>query len=139
MDRLYTGIPIAKWLLQKNMTMIGTFQSNRTGIPPQIKDTKNREDLSTEIFWSDDNNLVLSSYVVKTKSSGKKNVLLLSTMQPMLGITKDDNKNKPAQYKLYDFTKGGTDECDKRYIIFHSLFFIPHENFHNLRKCKPKL
>ena len=46
--------------------------------------------------------------------SGRKNVLLLATTKPLLGVTRDDNKNKPAQYKLYDFTKGGTDECDQR-------------------------
>ena len=40
--------------------------------------------------------------------------LLLATMRPLLGITKDDGKEKPAQYKLYDFTKRGIGECDKR-------------------------
>lgn len=44
--------------------MVGTMQSNRTGIPKEIKEVKDREDLSTEIFWNDDGNLVLSSYVV---------------------------------------------------------------------------
>ena len=48
---------------------------------------------------------------MKTKS-GKKNVLLFSTMRPIIGVTKDDGKQKPGLYKLYDFTKGGTDECD---------------------------
>ena len=48
-------------------------------------------------------------YTVKTKSSGKKNVLLLSTMQPFPGITKDDNKQESPIYKFYDFTKGSVD------------------------------
>jgi len=55
---------------------------------------------------------VLHSYVLTTKSSGKRNVLLLSTVQPILGITKDDGKKKPAIYKLYDFTEGGTGVMD---------------------------
>ena len=114
MDRLYTSIPIARWLLGKNITMVGTLQHNRSGIPDEIKSTANREDLSIIVYWSDNNNLALSSYVVKTKSAGRKNVLLLSTIKPLMGCTKDDGKNKPAQYKLYDFTKGGTDECDQR-------------------------
>jgi len=50
-------------------------------------------------------------------------------MQPLLGITKDDGKKKPAQYKFYDFTKGGTDECDKRYGIIFRV-----ESY----SCKPK-
>ena len=94
--------------------MIGTIQKNRSGIPAEIKDTTNRDDLSTMVYWCDDNHIVMSSYVVKTKSSGEKNLLLLSTTRPLLGITKDDGKKKPALYKLYDFTKGGTDECDQR-------------------------
>ena len=29
-------------------------------------------------------------------------------------MTKDDDKKKPALFKLYDFTKGGTDIVDQR-------------------------
>jgi len=57
-------MPTTKWLFHKHITMVGTMQSNRTGIPKEIKEVKDREDLSTEIFWNDDGNLVLSSYVV---------------------------------------------------------------------------
>ena len=63
--------------------------------------------------------MVLHSYVVKNKSSGLRNVLMLSSVQPHLGVTKDDNKFKPAIYKLYDFTKGGTDIVDQR-VGFYS-------------------
>ena len=31
-----------------------------------------------------------------------------------MGVTKYDRNQKPRLYKLYDFTKGGTDECDQR-------------------------
>ena len=45
----------------------------------------------------------------------EKNVLLLSTVSPIImGVTKDDSVKKPAIYKLYDFTKGGTDIIDQR-------------------------
>lgn len=39
----------------------------------------------------------MHSYVVKNKSSGMRNVLMLSTIQPILGVTKDDQK-KNRQY-----------------------------------------
>ena len=39
-------------------------------------------------------------------------------MQPLLGTTKDDEKKKPDIYKLYDFTKGGTDVMDQRIATF---------------------
>ena len=114
-DRLYTSVPLAQWLLSHNITCVGTLQSNRRGIPVEIKDVKDREQFSYLCFWESlQNKLVLHSYVVNTKSTGKRNVLLLSTMQPILGITKDDGKKKPAIYKLYDFTKGGTDIMDYR-------------------------
>ena len=47
-------------------------------------------------------------------SKAKKNVILLSTAPPILGITKDDGKSKLGIYKVYDFTKGGTDIIDQR-------------------------
>jgi hypothetical protein len=52
--------------------------------------------------------------VVNTKSKGKKNVLVLSSVPPILAITKDDGKQKPAIIKFYDFSKGGTDIVDER-------------------------
>ena len=47
------------------------------------------------------------------KNTGLRNVLLLSTVQPILGVIKNPKK-KPAIYKLYDYTKGGTDIIDQR-------------------------
>ena len=120
-DRLYTSITLSLWLYERNITSIGTMQINRKGIPPEIKDVKDREPLSSEIYWQQGGPLCLSSYAVKTAT--KKNVLLLSTLAPMLASTKDDNRNKLALYKLYDFTKGGTDIVDQR-MGFHT--------------CKPK-
>ena len=42
-----------------------------------------------------------------------------STTTPILDVTKDDGKEKPAIYKFYDFSKGGTDVVDQR-IGFYS-------------------
>ena len=35
-DRLYTLIPLVRWLYDRNITSIGTIQTNRKGIPPGI-------------------------------------------------------------------------------------------------------
>ena len=35
-------------------------------------------------------------------------------MEPILGVTKDDQKFKPQMHKLYDFTKVGTDIIDQK-------------------------
>ena len=36
MDRLYTSVSIATWLLTKNITCVGTLQTRRVGIPEEI-------------------------------------------------------------------------------------------------------
>ena len=94
--------------------------ANRKGIPVKLKDVSQREANSTEIYWEKNGDLVLGSYVVNTKSKQKKNVMMLSTLRPILGTTIDDKKDKPALYKLYDFTKGGTDIVDQRMAFYTS-------------------
>ena len=114
-DRLYTSIPMLELLFDRRITSVGTLQSNRKGIPAEIKEIKDRETNPYEIYREKDSSIFnLHSYVVKTKSSGKQNVLLLSAVPSLLATTKDDNKSKPALYKLYDFSKGGTDIIDQK-------------------------
>ena len=113
---------------------MGTLQSNCRGIPDAIKQTNGQEPFSYKYFWaSEKGRLVLPSYVVKTESTGLRNVLLLSTVQPILGVSQNPKK-KPAIYKLYDYTKGGTDIIDQRMgrsldvgLWQHFLMFIQHE------------
>lgn len=115
MDRLYSSIELFEWLLSRNITAVGTIMPNRKGIPRQLTSTEGRDDFSYEVMWeSTKKKLSLHSYVVNTKSSGKKNVMVLSSVPPLLGTTKDDGKKKPAIMKFYDFTKGGTDVVDQR-------------------------
>ena len=156
-ERLYTSIPLANWLLDRNITTVGTLTTNRIGLPNELKDTRCREECSVTCHVesedknmscrvqrqehvmssqktrtchvesedknmscrvqrqehvmssqktrtchveSEDKNMYLTTYAVKTKSTGRKNVFMLSTMQPMGGITKDDKKFKPAIFKL---------------------------------------
>ena len=51
------------------------MQLNRKGIPDELKETKNRELLFSEIYWDENCPLSISPCVVKT-SKGKKNVIL---------------------------------------------------------------
>ena len=76
-DRLYVSIPTAQWLLDRGKTSVGTLQSNRKAIPAEIREIKDQETNSSEIYWEKNNGILnLHSYVVKTKSSGKRNALL---------------------------------------------------------------
>ena len=63
---------MAQWLLDSGITSVETLQSNRKGIPADIKEIKDRETNSYEIYWEKDNGILnLHSYVLKTKSSQK--------------------------------------------------------------------
>ena len=86
----------------------------RHGIPDELKKPNEREEYSTTChFEAENGDLCLMSYTVKSKSKGKKNVLMLTTLRPLNGKTKDDGKQKPALLKLYNFTKGDTDIVDQ--------------------------
>ena len=113
-DRLYTSIAQAIWLLKKGITSVGTMGTGRLGVPDELrKPEKDRPVYSSTCHFEEkDMDMCLFSYTVKTKSKGMKNVLMLSTMRPIHGVTKDEVK-KPSIYKLYDFTKGGTDIVDQ--------------------------
>ena len=112
MDQLYGSIPVAKALLERNITVISTLNQNRKGLPDEIKNIKERGEFSVKSCYETSSPLSLHSYVVKTKSTGKRNVLLLSTHNVYRGVTKDD-KRKPYIYKIYDFTKSGVDIADQ--------------------------
>ena len=98
------------WLI----TCVGTLNHSCQGIPTELKNTSKWEKLSVTCYYeSIKKDLCLFSYTVKTKSSGKKNVLFLFTMRPLNGITRDGNERKSGIYKFYDFIKGVTDIVDQ--------------------------
>ena len=92
MDRYYTSIPQAEWLYDKNITYIGTLNSNRKGLPKEIKETKDREENSWISCKSYKGEVTLNLHVVKTKFSGMRNVLLLKTTNPAHYVNQDDKK-----------------------------------------------
>ena len=97
-DRLYTSIPLAYWLLVKDITSVGTLVPNRRGLPKEFIKTTKREEFSYKVLWhKDDPYMSLHSYAVKTKSTGKPNWLLLSTLELLLAVTRDDGKKNPLK------------------------------------------
>ena len=59
-DPLCTSILFAKWLLEKRATCVGTMHLNRKGIADELKETINRELLSSEIHWDENSPLSMS-------------------------------------------------------------------------------
>ena len=77
------------------MTVVGTIKTNRKGVGC-LKKMDDRENNSTLIYWEKEKGTMkITSYVVNTKSSGKRNVLVLATANPILGVSKDDRKSNP--------------------------------------------
>ena len=83
------------------------MQLNRKGIPDELKETKNRELLSSEIYWDENSPLSLSPYVAKTSKGKKKCNLVICR-------SSDFRHRKLGIYKVYNFAKGGTDIIDQR-------------------------
>ena len=110
MDRYFTSLPVAEYLLENDITVVGTLRSHRIGLPKELTDVKDRDDLSVKYAFPEDGNIMLVSYVVK-KKSGKRNILMLTTMHKSVKITCDSRK-KPNVITLYDCTKGGVDVMD---------------------------
>ena len=48
MDRYFTSLSIADWLLERNMTVVGTMKDNRVGIPQKLRNPQGRDVRSTK-------------------------------------------------------------------------------------------
>ena len=87
MDNLFTSVPLAQHLLEKDLTIVGTLRQNKPDIPPLMKPSKSREVHSTEFGFND--SLTMVSYVRK---KGKA-VVLLSTMHHNK-VVDENSRNK---------------------------------------------
>ena len=115
------------------------MRSNRVGLPKEVKDIKDREVYSTEVWWEkEEEYMSLTSYVTKTKQKGNKNILVLSTFPLILGTEKDTGRKTPAVIVLYNFTKGMF--CSKYCIIkSHSrviqcIYLIRRHRYHGPKR-----
>lgn len=104
-DNWYTSYPLAMYLLQKKITLIGTMRKNKREIPTEFLTHKNREVDSVLFGYQKDATLV--SYIPKKN----KTVFLLSTMHDAGVIDKEINK--PEIVLDYNATKGAVDTADQ--------------------------
>ena len=89
-DSLYTSIESTNSLLDRSIATVGTLQKGRSRILSELFDTQNREIFSATChFEKEKKNIWLTSYTVKTKSKGKKNIVVLSTSRRMLAWQKN--------------------------------------------------
>ncbi|XP_031328287.1 piggyBac transposable element-derived protein 4-like [Photinus pyralis] len=144
-DNYYTSVPLSNYLLEQNVTSIGTMKKNKKKIPPKFLPNKHRAVQST-LFGFQENKMITSHVPKKNKG-----VLLLSTLYNADEI--DPTTNKPQVIMDYNATKGGVDTVDKMCasysvsritrrcpcVIFYSFMNIAEINAHVLHSfAKPR-
>ena len=110
MDRYFTSVSLAQWCLERHITIVGTMWLDRKGIPAEIKKIDKPDEQSTFYIHGKDDDLMLVLYVDK-KKSGKKNVVVLTSMHDNVRVMKDERR-KPQVHTFYDHTKGRVDVVD---------------------------
>ena len=88
-DQYFTSVTIAQWALEKKIIIVGKVRLDRKGIPKEIKSFKKREETSVLHVFDNDEKILLVSYIGK-KKSGKRNVVVLSTLHDEVRVTKDE-------------------------------------------------
>jgi len=96
--------------------VLGTMQSNRVGIPAEIKETKTKIFEQRDILgkrWINEHFKIHSENIQRKDISHRP---INARRNPR--SYKNDEKKRPAAYKLYDFTKGGTDIVDQKMSFY---------------------
>lgn len=75
LDQLYTSSFLVRWLFERKTTSTERMQQNWEGIPTVIKEIKNREQLSKEIYWESDGPMFIHCHVIDRQ----KEFILLSS------------------------------------------------------------
>ena len=94
MDNYFTGVPLAKTMLQRKLTIVGTMKKCKREIPECKKPAKSRE-TKTSIFGFNDQLTMVSP-------QKNKAVILLSTMHHEISIDEEDHKKRPENIKFYN-------------------------------------
>jgi hypothetical protein len=100
-DNFFTGLDLARKLLQKKTSIVGTVRLNRREIPPS-----SRLALHESLFYKND-----SVHVVKYQAKAKKTVVVLSTLHKG-SARQQDGKKKPDSILYYNANKCGVDMLD---------------------------
>ena len=89
MDHYFTSVSLATWALGKNITIVGTMKHDRKDIPNELKPVADREERPVIYVYNTKEKIMLVSYIDK-KKSGKKNVIVLSTMHDNVKIVQKE-------------------------------------------------
>ena len=73
MDRYFPSVAIPHYWKEKKMRLVETTRANRKGIPKELVEMPNRDDKDIKFVYANEDDMMLTSYVVK-KKSGKRNI-----------------------------------------------------------------
>ncbi|XP_034549518.1 LOW QUALITY PROTEIN: uncharacterized protein LOC117820014 [Notolabrus celidotus] len=104
-DNFFTSLNLAKKLLQKNTSLVGTMNKANRELPPSVR-VQSAERFATTILKHE--RATLTVYQGKPR----KSVALLSTMHPTVSIG-SDRKRKPETVTYYNVTKVGVHVLDQ--------------------------
>ncbi|CAL9702363.1 unnamed protein product [Knipowitschia caucasica] len=104
-DNFFTSLSLAKRLLERKTTILGTVNKIRREIPPSTR-RMDRNEFTTQLFST--TGATLTVYTPKRK----KAVYILSSMHNLVQ-TEDTTKRKPNTVTLYNTTKCGVDIMDQ--------------------------
>ena len=108
-DNLFTSLALARKLLERNTTIIGTIRSHRREIPSDVQLGKNTPLYTSKfVFTHSQENIMLLSY----KAKKNKVVYLLSSLHNVMEVD-DKAKKKPRAILDYNASKGGVDTADE--------------------------
>ena len=80
-------------LLERKITTIGTIQAMRKKVTNEIKQVCNRDIGFYKVFWNEpEKHIKLNSFIVNSKTTGKQNISISSTMHPIFYDSKHQKK-----------------------------------------------
>lgn len=106
-DNFFTSVPLARELLKKNLTLVGTIRKNKPELPQKFTVAKDREVESTIFGFQKD--VLVASYCPKKAYV----VNMLSTMHSLPEIVSNSAGKKPEVILYYNKTKSGVDTLDR--------------------------
>ena len=102
MDNYFTGVPLAKTMLQRKLTIVGTMKKWKREIPECMKPAKSLETKTSIFCFNDQLTMVIGQLRPPQKN---KAVILLSTMHHEISIDEEDHKKRDQ--KTSSFTTRG--------------------------------
>lgn len=121
-DRYYTTRALIEYLIQRQTYYTGTFQTNRVGFPPEIKERGFKLGFQEKRYWMNDSRKILS--VAWRDKKAKTPCLLASTQGSVEDVEiqrRRETQLKPSVIHNYNMNMNGCDRTDQR-VKYYGLY-----------------